>query len=126
MAKHTFTMGWKSDSGAALSKPVAVTDAAETALDLVVPDATTNQLATIAIDISQTSDLYLVSNCNVTIKTNSTSSPGDTITLLAGIPLVWFTGCGYAIPLSVDVTALYVTNASGQQATVQLRLGYHP
>lgn len=58
--------------------------------------------------------------------TNNGAAASQTITLLAGVPLVWFTGCGLAYPISVDVVNFYATNTSGQQTTFRVRLLYHP
>jgi hypothetical protein len=50
------------------------------------------------------------------IKTNSSGSPADTITLLAGKALLWDTQVlatiGTACPLTVDVTGLFITTTA--------------
>lgn len=78
-----------------------------------IAPSTTNQLIARAFTMASMAELFIYASAALTIKTNSTSSPGQTITLGAGESLFW-TGGGTAVnPITVDVTALYVTNASG-------------
>lgn len=52
----------------------------------------------------------------LTIKSNSTSSPGDTLTLIPGTPVIWLAANDPAenMPFpSADVTKLYVTSPGG-------------
>lgn len=93
--------------------------------DVIVPDGTTNQ----AVDPYQmtAASLKLVlweSDKDVTIHTNTTGG-SQTIALKAGIPLFWQKDCGFACPITVDVTKLYITNAEvgASQANVSLRHG---
>ena len=73
----------------------------------------------IAIDVSALKSFYLVSDQAVTIETNSGSEPDDTLVLKAGIPYIWNTDSYDAFLLgSEDVTAFFVTNASGGTATI--------
>lgn len=75
-----------------------------------------------AINRSLTKALYMVADQPVVIKTNSSSSPADTITLAANQPFLFMAD---AIPvtaltdhLTADVTAIFVTNGSETVATV--------
>lgn len=85
-----------------------------------VAGSTTDKLVNIAIDVSELKVLYLYSDEDVMIQTNSGSSPNDTINLAAGKPCVWYTGCGITNPLTVDVTKFYLTNAGSDTATVEI------
>lgn len=49
----------------------------------------------------------------MTVKTNSSGAPQETIAVAAGIPLVYVPAEGGTAPFAGDVTKLYVTNASG-------------
>lgn len=48
-------------------------------------------------------------------------APDTTISLLAGVPLVWDAAAYFAQPFAADVTWLHVTNASGVGANLKLR-----
>ncbi len=65
----------------------------------------------------------ILSDKALTVKTNSSSTPQETITLVANVPQVWQTGMGTA-PIAGDVTKLFVTNASGAIARLQLAAGW--
>jgi hypothetical protein len=58
---------------------------------------------------------------NVTIKTNSTSAPVDTIVVAKNVPILYSVNEPAAgIPISADVTKFYITNASGFDAVVAI------
>jgi hypothetical protein len=85
----------------------------------VVPPSGTNQLYTLAFVVANLQAIYLRCNVNLTIKTNSSSSPANTINLTAGIPYEWFVGKNEACLFTVDVTAFYLTNATTAQAILE-------
>lgn len=89
---------------------------------IAVPDSTTDQLVNLTMDVSQIKSLYIVSNYAVTVETNSSSAPTNTIALVADTPLIWHTGSYYTNLLTADVTAIYLTNASGSAATVNIEI----
>lgn len=80
-----------------------------------------DQLHALTLDVSQVKALYISSDQDLTLETNSSSSPADTIALKANKPVIWSTNCGLTNPLGTDVTALYITNASGSTAAFKLR-----
>lgn len=122
---HTITKGWKSGSKA-ISKSKDLTDSAEMSVDVATPAATTDQLTTIAISATKTTALFLVSDVDLTLKTNNATTPQETINLTAGNPLVWDSNSYHDFPFSGDVTAIYTTNAAGQQSNLNIRILYHP
>lgn len=74
----------------------------------------------VAIDVSAVKSFFLCSDYAVTVETNNGTTPDDTITLVAGVPYKWNTDSYDTFQLGTDVTAIYVTNASGSTATIQL------
>ena len=82
--------------------------------------STTDQEILAAIDISQAKLVMIKSTQDVTIKTNNSGTPIDTLAVKANVPMVWRNGDYNAIFLTADVTAFYVTNATASQATVQI------
>lgn len=75
---------------------------------------------TVAIDVSAVKGIIMSSNKAVTVTTNS--GPDNTIALAAGVPYVWTTNNLDTLALTVDVTAIHVTNASGSAATFDLQV----
>lgn len=86
-----------------------------------VADSQTDQLCNCSLDVSTLKALYILSDQDLTMETNAVDATGgNTIALLAGIPYIWFTGKYEACLLTLDVTKLYLTNASGSTATFKL------
>lgn len=88
----------------------------------------TNSQFDIEIDVANAKVLSICADQDCTIKTNSTSTPGDTLTLEANKPLVWTEDDTKTAAAAVekflddDVTTLYVTTG-GNQTTVKVLCG---
>ena len=91
---------FESDAGIAANATVA---------EVVVP-----------IDISKTLMLLLSSDTDMTLKTNSSGSPTDTITLTGGVPIFWQTGMPNC-PITADVTKFFVANGAAA-GTLKIRV----
>lgn len=106
-----------------IDKTVVSASGAENNVDESIPDSTTNGLVAWACDLTQLKSLYMVSDQDIIVYTNDLGSgtPDDTFNLTANEPLVWTENSELANPFSVDVTALYVTNASGSAAAFKIR-----
>jgi len=112
------TLGWSGD-GRELAKEIEVTaDGAIAPRQIAVPDESVDLLVNLAIDYSQLKAIILLATVDMTIETNDGSSPDDTIALRANEPYVWHDNAYWANPFTADVTALYVTNASGAAGTL--------
>lgn len=109
-----------------ITKSVVCTGGQVIRLDESIPDESTDLAVALALDVSQIKGLYIVSDQDLTLETNSGSAADDTIALVAGVPLVWHPGCYMTNPLATDVTALYVTNASGAAARLQAEIIVDP
>lgn len=86
----------------------------------LIPGASTNLLLAMVIDISQLKFVELGCETRaITIKTNSSGSPQETFTLAANEFICWDVDDPTAeCPFAGDVTALYITLASGADATL--------
>jgi hypothetical protein len=77
---------------------------------------TTNQPVTIAFKVATLATIYVYCDATdgstVTLKTNSTSVPGNTITFKNGEAFVWDSNMGITNPFTVDVTEWYLTNTT--------------
>lgn len=114
------TYNYKTDGGV-LSPAVSYSDDGELKIDPVITNGQSNVPVSIAIDVSQVKSFLLLSTQDVTFKTNSSGSPTNTIALKAGKPYVWTVDSYDTFKLTGDVTIVYITNASGADATVTLR-----
>ena len=88
-----------------------------------IPDVTTNTPFLIAIDVSSLKHFTMVTNHAVSVFTNeaSTGTPQETFTLAAGVPVVW--NSGDTAIFAGDVDSIFVTNASGDDATLTIIVG---
>jgi hypothetical protein len=66
--------------------------------------------------------LAIVSSQDLTLKTNSTSTPGDTISIKGGVGIVWGKDFHEANPFTADVTKLFATNATTNKSTLKIRV----
>ncbi len=100
----------------------------ENNVDEPIPDGSTDLAVGWGnVDVSEMKGVFMVSDQDLTLKTNSSSTPDDTINLVAGKPYFWSAGLSMPNPLSTDVTGgLFVTNSSGQEANLIIRMGQDP
>lgn len=123
-ATHNLGVNW-SGGGLSLSASNAYSGTGEAnILAESVPDSTTDQQVNVAIDVSAIQSVYILSDQALTVETNNGTTPDDTITLVANTPYIWHTGSYFTNLLTTDVTALFLTNASGSTATFDLRCVY--
>lgn len=122
---HTLARTWQA-SGRSIESPKTYSGDAQESLDVDVADSETDFEIAFQLDVSQIQSIYIVSDQDVTLETNNGSSPAETINLLAGVPYVWATGDYLANLLATDITALFVTNASGSAARFQLEVVSDP
>lgn len=71
--------------------------------------ASTNVVMAMAFVKANLQSFYLKSDQNCTVKTNSSGSPSDTITLVANVPYFWSKSSGLTNPFATDVTTSFVT-----------------
>lgn len=122
MPIHRIQRIWQNAGNESVVQQESIQADSETNLDIAVADEATALQANVAIDVSALKSLYIASDQDVTIETNSSGSPDDTIEITANVPLIWTPDCGFDCPLTADVTAFFLANASGEDATLQVRL----
>jgi hypothetical protein len=120
------TIGYQSNSISIANQNKNITGDGQIGYDGAVPDNTINALIHGAFAYGDVKACCISSDRDVTIKTNSTSSPGNTLNIAANTPLVYYLGGPWANPFTADVTQLYVTNSSGAVANVKVRVLYDP
>lgn len=108
-----------SSSGVNVSANITKTAGACVPIDEAIPADQTDLLFSISFDKDRLKAVCLVATEAMTIETNDGSAPGDTITLNADEPLVWWDGMAEVTnPFnSADVTAFYITNTTAGQLT---------
>lgn len=93
--------------------------------EVTVPPSTDNLLVNLAIDVDKLKCIYLHSDQDLTFETNDPDAPepptGNVIELKTDNPYIWYEGSYFANLLTVDVTKVYLTNAS-ETATAILKI----
>lgn len=87
-------------------------------IDEEIAASTTNDEIVIAIDVSNLVVLGIYSNVDLTIKTNSSGSPDDTLSIVGGVPYVWDEDSYDACLIGTDVTKIFVTTGAGNAANL--------
>lgn len=111
--------------GGGLTSLISTTGLAEVGLDAETVPIATDTLMNIAFPYATVKAYYLCATCACQIETNATNaSGGQTITLVANVPLIWITGGAGSNVWSADVTKFYVTSAA--VGTLTARICYDP
>lgn len=124
MPTHTFTTTWQRGGGGGadtVAKTASYTADGEKNADLTVLNGVVNQLVSIAWVLANLKSFLITSDVDVTVKTNSSSAPQETLAVKANNPIVFRNDDGRAALFAGNVTALYVTNAAGATATINIR-----
>lgn len=118
MATHTLTLA-VDGSGVRRSQNISNTQGGVSLIDgEEVATAETDYEINFDLDVSACKSFYLESNQAVTFETNSGAAPDNTISLRANEPYVWHANAYDSFLLTVDVTSVFITNASGATATI--------
>ena len=120
---HSLTRGWLGQNGNPVT-PAAqlLTGSEELNLDFTLSANTTNQQISLAFTKTLLQSIFIYSATqNITLKTNSSSAPQETLTITAGIPAVWSVNDGFVNPFAGNVTTAYVTNATATDTAVSIR-----
>lgn len=117
---HDLTFKWNNDQALPPVK-VSNTSDGEVNLDVTIPPSSTDLEIDVNFEFANMKSLYLLAKSGaMTLETNSSSSPVQTIALAADKPLVWYTGSGITNPITANVTKFYITSTPG--GTFQMRL----
>jgi len=121
MSTHTLTLNW-TDGVNSIQQTVAKTASGDQKINEDIADSETDFPIAFALDVSAAEMIYILSDQDITLETNSGSEADDTLALKAGEPVHYWKGGPIANPFAseVDVTGLYITNASGSTANLQM------
>ncbi len=115
---HIHTRTVTGPAGAPYSLSTTVSGSAEVNVNETIPGAATDLQLTCPIDVSSLKSLMIKCDRAIQIETNSGSAPDDVIHVAANNMISWDSLNGQDCPLTVDVTSIFVTLASGASATL--------
>lgn len=85
----------------------------EIVLDVYQAASSTDTLVACAFTAANVQGFEIVASVDMTLETNSSSSPANTFSLKAGRPFTWSKSAAYYTnPFTSNVTAFYLTNTS--------------
>ena len=121
MANYSTTITEKFVFGdVTIGSAYTITDALVAGLDVSIPGSTTDQQHVFPLDVSQVKLFVALCDRDITLETNSSSVPANTLSLTANVPYVWRTGKPDSFKLTTDVTSIYATLAAGAAARLQI------
>lgn len=105
-----FTSNVNVDGSGALSATFSEVGATAITIDNQFAAGSTDVEYDVSFAHATIQGIWLMSTVDMTVKTNSSSVPSQTLSLKAGRPLRWGTSEGYfSNPITADVTKLFVT-----------------
>lgn len=107
----------------AVVQTITATGEASSEMDVSVPIATNTQV-NLTAPYASIKCIEWLSDVALTVKTNSTSVPDQTITLAANVPMIWINGGSGTNPITADITKIYVTAATA--GTFKSRILFDP
>ncbi len=119
---HTLGISYHTDAGSIASTTDSYTGDAENDLEAVIAPSTVNEEFDLVVTVAKIISMVVYSDQALVIKTNSTSAPGNTVTLAAKKQVVWNTDSVMTKPFSTDVTKLFVSNAGASTAALKIRV----
>jgi hypothetical protein len=88
--------------------------------DVIAANAT-NQLVNIAFPVTGLQSLLISATGALTLKTNSATTPANTLVLAANVPYIWTQANADVCAITVAVTAIYASNAAATPVTLTIR-----
>lgn len=111
--------------GASITVATTITAGKRIQFDDTVPIAA-DTLYAFVLDVSQVKAVFILSDQDITLETNSSGAPTNTLALKANVPYIWYTNKPSALVFTGDITALYITNASAAIANLQMEILVDP
>lgn len=121
MFQHTLIQSVATPSGQLNAGNKVYQGAASIEIDEVVLAAGTDFLINDNFPFANVKSFVVTSDQDVSLKTNSTSSPGNTLALKANVPYIWNSDSYDTFKITVDVTKWYATNAGAVNANLKFR-----
>lgn len=118
---QTATFGWSDGSSLNVGATCSIVGESDQRLTLQIAGTTTNQAWLVNLISGKLQYLIITTDQPLTLKTNNSGSPQDTIALAANIPFVWIVNSGIPFPFAGTVTEFFLSNAGSTAANVFVR-----
>ena len=119
--EHKIETSYKTKEGTGKKTVTIVQGDVGVHAEVSIPAGQTVQI-NLTLDVSEIKGLNIgCSKGDCTVKTNSSSSPADTLEIDNKQDIIWIPSDPRACPLTTDVTALYVTNNGDESSDFYLQ-----
>lgn len=120
--KHTWSTTVRTDNGGGVADTLVISGNAEANCADVATAGTVKEID-LPVDVSTIQSVFVESDQNITLKTNSSTSAAQTFSLTAKRALAWKTGDAGTNPFTTDVTKLFWDNSAGT-ADANVKAGF--
>lgn len=120
-ATHSYTFTWARGSET-FAQTISYTQDGEKNFDASVAGLTVNQEIDIAFVKLKVNSMIIFTDQAITIKTNSSGSPQETLTIAASSPWLYRSDDNRANPFAGDVTKMFISVPGAAAATVKIRI----
>lgn len=117
---HTIGRSW-AGAGLSLSASKAYSDSAEYNFSETIGGAETDTEIACTLIVLEIAAVYICATQDMLMEWNDNVGTQGHIDLLANEPYIWHTDSYYTNLLTPDITALFVTNASGTSGVIDFR-----
>jgi len=121
----SISISYTGNGKAVSSKLGTFTGTKDAGVAAVIPAGSVNFEIDVAFPMANIQSIVFDSTQNVTIKTNVSASPADTIALNANYGVYWGIGFLAAKPLTADVTKFFISNPGATDAAFNFRVLYN-
>ena len=93
--------------------------------DVALTASQVDQECDLTMTVTDITFIYIVCANNATVEVNDGAGAGGTITLLAGIPWLWYTDKAdeaIADVITANITSLHLTNSEASTTTLKIRI----
>ena len=107
-----------------ITQSVSKSASAQLSIDEEIVDSSSDLEIAMVLDVSEIAMILILSDQDITLETNSGAAPDNTLSLKAGEPYIWHADSLFTNKLTVDITAIFITNDSGAAARLQIEVLY--
>lgn len=121
---HRITVKWETEDRSLQQTKSFEASAQVSICEVVASDAGADYEIDLVLDVSEIKAIYICSSQDVLLEINDGAGGGGSLSLKANEPYEWDNLSLLANLLGTDITALFVTNDSGEAATFELECLY--
>ena len=121
MFTHTVTPSVTTPGGQVSVPQVKLTAGSERNIDELIPIGATDLEVNFQLAVAKCVSFWVSCDQPLALHFNVAVAGTPNLPLLANVPYQWYTGNYATFLLTVDVTTLFVTNASGVDAVLRIR-----